>query len=62
MSASDTRSGGFEIMSDTSFKSLEGKISKPTLDAIAEMGFLHMTEIQARTIPYLLEGRLVGTG
>ncbi|KAL5283871.1 DDX18 family protein [Megaselia abdita] len=47
--------------SNRSFKSLEGHVSEPTLRAIEEMGFSEMTEIQARSIPPLLEGRdLVG--
>ncbi|GLH13662.1 Probable ATP-dependent RNA helicase pitchoune [Gryllus bimaculatus] len=49
---------GLGILSDTSFKSLE----KVTLKAINDMGFTKMTEIQARSIPSLLEGRdLVGS-
>lgn len=49
------------ILSDRSFDSLADKISEPTQKAIAEMGFTKMTEIQAETIPHLLEGRdLVG--
>ena len=36
-------------------------MSEPTLKGIEEMGFTHMTDIQAKTIPHLLEGRdLVG--
>ena len=35
-----------EILSDTSFSSLEGKVSDLTLKAIEEMGFEKMTEIQ----------------
>lgn len=47
--------------SNKSFKSLEGHVSEPTLKAIEDMGFTEMTEIQARSIPPLLEGRdLVG--
>lgn len=43
------------------FKSLEKHVSEPTLKAIEDMGFTEMTEIQARSIPPLLEGRdLVG--
>ena len=48
---------GVGILSDTSFKSLEGKVSEETLLGIEEMGFTHMTEIQAKSIPVLLEGR-----
>ncbi|KAK0170857.1 hypothetical protein PV328_008654 [Microctonus aethiopoides] len=45
-----------------SFASLEGKVSEKTLKAIEEMGLKTMTEIQAKAIPLLLEGRdLVGS-
>jgi len=44
-------------MSDVAFESLEGKVSAHTLKAIKEMGYTHMTEIQAQSIPPLLEGR-----
>lgn len=43
------------IMSGTEFASLE--LSDQTQKAITEMGFVHMTEVQARTIPHLLAGR-----
>lgn len=50
-----------EISDDRNFSSLEGRVSSETLKAIGEMGFTTMTEIQARSIPPLLEGRdLVG--
>lgn len=40
---------------------LKDKVCDETLNAIADMGFKAMTEIQARSIPQLLEGRdLVG--
>lgn len=45
------------ITTDTSFKSLEGKICEHTLKGIVDMEFTHMTEIQAKAIPHLLEGR-----
>jgi len=45
------------IMSDVAFESLDGKVSTHTLKAIKEMGYTHMTEIQAQSIPPLLEGR-----
>jgi len=45
------------IMSDVAFESLEGKVSSHTLRAIKDMGYTHMTEIQAQSIPPLLEGR-----
>ncbi len=47
------------ILTDTSFSALEGKVSEQTLKGVADMGFSHMTEIQAKSIPPLLEGRLV---
>ena len=47
------------ILSDTSFTSLESRVCEPTLRAIVDMGFSHMTEIQAKSIPHLLEGRWV---
>ena len=43
------------IMSTTEFASLE--LTSQTQEAIKEMGFAHMTEVQARTIPHLLTGR-----
>ena len=45
------------ITTDTSFKSLEGKVCEQTLKGIADMEFTHMTEIQSKAIPHLLEGR-----
>lgn len=49
------------LLGDNSFESLRGRVSEPTLNAIKAMGFEKMTEIQARAIPPLLEGRdLVG--
>ncbi|XP_014284222.1 uncharacterized protein [Halyomorpha halys] len=52
---------GFEILSDARFSALEGKVSEETLKGIEDMGFTQMTEIQAKAIPPLLEGRdLVG--
>lgn len=50
---------GAGILSDFSFKSLEGKISEQTMKGIEDMGFTHMTEIQAQAIPHLLEGRYI---
>ncbi|PRD30280.1 UNVERIFIED_CONTAM: pit [Trichonephila clavipes] len=46
-----------ESLGDNSFSSLKGKVSDKTLKAIAEMGFEKMTEIQAKSLPHLLEGR-----
>jgi ATP-dependent RNA helicase DDX18/HAS1 len=40
---------------DTSFASLN--LSQQTMAALSEMGFTKMTEVQARTVPPLLEGR-----
>lgn len=49
------------ILSDKSFDSLKSHVCEATLKGISDMGFTHMTDIQARTIPPLLEGRdLVG--
>ena len=49
------------ILSYTKFSSLEEKVCELTLNAIKDMEFTTMTEIQARAIPPLLEGRdLVG--
>uniref|UniRef100_A0A182TNA7 ATP-dependent RNA helicase n=1 Tax=Anopheles melas TaxID=34690 RepID=A0A182TNA7_9DIPT len=50
------------ILGNREFKSLEGKVSDHTMKAIGEMGFTKMTEIQAKSIPPLLEGRdLIGS-
>lgn len=47
--------------SDRTFASLKGIISDATVKAIDEMGFTEMTEIQAKSLPPLLQGRdLVG--
>ncbi len=43
------------IMSAAEFSTLD--LTEQTQRAIAEMGFKHMTEVQARTIPHLLTGR-----
>ena len=43
------------ILSDKTFDSLG--LSKNTMAGIAELGYTHMTEVQARTIPPLLAGR-----
>jgi len=52
---------GVGILSDKSFSSLAPLVSEATLTGVNEMGFSQMTEIQAQTIPHLLEGRdLVG--
>jgi len=50
------------ILSDKSFESMKGVLSKPTAQGIEDMGFTHMTDIQARSLPHLLEGKdLVGS-
>lgn len=51
-----------EILSNATFESLTSNVCENTLKAIADMGFSKLTEIQARSIPPLLEGRdLVGS-
>lgn len=51
-----------EILSNTSFSTLKDAVCENTLKAIEDMGFTSMTEIQAKAIPPLLEGRdLVGS-
>ncbi|VDK64779.1 unnamed protein product [Gongylonema pulchrum] len=42
-------------LSSSNFASLQDSVSKATLQSIAEMGFVKMTEIQAKCIPPLLE-------
>ena len=50
------------ILSSATFASLADKVCENTLKAVADMGFTTLTEIQARAIPPLLEGRdLVGS-
>lgn len=52
---------GLEITKDNSFEILNERVCENTLKGIKDMGFTHMTEIQARSIPPLLEGRdLIG--
>ncbi|CAL1289732.1 unnamed protein product [Larinioides sclopetarius] len=43
-------------LTEATFSSLEGKVSEETLKAVADMGFETMTEIQAKSIPPLLDG------
>lgn len=51
----------FIYILDKSFESLQNLVCEATLKGISDMGFTHMTDIQAKTIPHLLEGRdLVG--
>ncbi|XP_023520092.1 DEAD-box ATP-dependent RNA helicase 51-like [Cucurbita pepo subsp. pepo] len=49
------KTGGSGIMSTVAFDSLE--LSEKTLRAIKDMGFQHMTQIQARAIPPFLTGK-----
>ncbi|KAK4883513.1 hypothetical protein RN001_006832 [Aquatica leii] len=50
-----------EILSNRSFESLSDKVCEATLKGISDMGFTTLTEIQAHSIPPLLEGHdLVG--
>jgi ATP-dependent RNA helicase DDX18/HAS1 len=50
------------ILGDQSFDVLKDTVSEETLKGISDLGFTQMTEIQARSIPPLLEGRdLVGS-
>ncbi|KAL2489660.1 DEAD-box ATP-dependent RNA helicase 51 [Forsythia ovata] len=49
-----TRQSGSGIMSTEAFTSLN--LSEPTMNAIKDMGFQYMTEIQARAIPPLIGG------
>nr|XP_022920489.1 probable ATP-dependent RNA helicase pitchoune [Onthophagus taurus] len=54
-------STGLEILSECTFDSFKDKVCEQTLKGISDMGFTTLTEIQARSIPHLLEGRdLVG--
>lgn len=51
----------YDELVDRTFSSLNDRVSKETLKAIDEMGFTTMTEIQAKSIAPLLDGRdLVG--
>ena len=52
-----TSVGAETILTDTSFESLKEKVCELTLKGINDMGFTHMTEIQFKAIPHLLEGR-----
>lgn len=46
---------GSGIMSSVTFESMS--LSEPTMKAIKDMGFHYTTEIQARSMPLLIEGR-----
>nr|CAD7462876.1 unnamed protein product [Timema tahoe] len=51
-----------EILSNATFEALADKVCEHTLKGVSDLGFTTMTEIQARSIPPLLEGRdLVGS-
>ena len=45
------------LLSTSSFEDLKDKVSEKTLNAIRLMNFSHMTEIQSKSIPHLLEGK-----
>jgi len=45
----------------TRFDELKDKVSDLTLNAIKDMEFSQMTEIQSKTIPHLLEGKYGST-
>ena len=46
-----------DVLSEVTFDDLQEKISPKTYKAIKEMGFNRLTQIQAKTIPHLLEGK-----
>ncbi|CAB3407937.1 unnamed protein product [Caenorhabditis bovis] len=46
-----------EFLTKTTFASLEGKVNDHLLKAVDKMGFTTMTEIQAKSIDILLEGK-----
>jgi len=57
-----TSTGMLGILSDKSFDSIKDVLCKSTMQGIQDMGFTHMTDIQARSLPHLLEGKdLVGS-
>ncbi len=53
----DNATLGYDVTINKSFESLHGQVSEETMKAIDAMGFTEMTEIQAKAIPKLLEGR-----
>ena len=55
-SAGEEEENDSGILSQTRFDTLE-TLSQPTRDAINELGFDNMTEVQSRTIPLLLKGK-----
>lgn len=48
-----------QLLSTSTFDQLGENVSEKTLKAIRDMNFAHMTEIQAKSIPHLLEGKYV---
>lgn len=44
-------------ISNVPFSTLSDQVSEKTLNAIADMGFQHMTNIQAEALPSLLKGK-----
>lgn len=53
----DNTTLGYDATVNKSFESLRGQVSEETMKAVDGMGFTEMTEIQAKAIPKLLEGR-----
>lgn len=47
----------FDLLTNRSFESLRPHVSTQTMEAIDSFGFKEMTEIQAKAIPPLLEGK-----
>lgn len=47
------------LLSTSAFDDLKDKVSDKTLNAVREMNFSHMTEIQSKSIPHLIEGKYV---
>lgn len=45
------------LLSTCAFDDLKDKVSDKTLNAVREMNFSHMTEIQSKSIPHLIEGK-----
>lgn len=45
------------LLSNHTFNDLKNVLSENTLKAIEDLEFTHMTEIQSKTIPHLLEGK-----
>lgn len=51
--------GAVGILSDQSFQSLNEAVCEPTLKAIADMGFTHMTEIQVIEHEINFNGKMI---